>query len=86
MNTTRLHRTPRQSSKYAARAKKVSPVFLTTAHVAPFATALSPARNLFENSWPVQIQRDTDHRPAYLAGPLFLTRKRIAWRVCTDDS
>jgi hypothetical protein len=66
----------------------VSPVFTTTAHVASPATALSAAdiANIFEYSWPVETAGATliTVLVTWLV-TLVITRKRIAWRVYTDD-
>jgi hypothetical protein len=59
-----------------------------TEHLAPFGSALSAARipGLLESSWPVPTAGGTliTVLITWLV-TLFLTRKRIAWRVCTDD-
>jgi hypothetical protein len=66
----------------------VPPVFTTTAHVASPATALSAAdiANIFEHSWPVETAGATliTVLVTWLV-TLVITRKRIAWRVYTDD-
>lgn len=66
----------------------MSLVSTTAAHVAPIASALSAGdiANIFEHSWPVETAGGTliTVLVTWLV-TLVITRKRLAWRVYTDD-